>query len=642
MSRRGYGSDWQGSNNPNMAPLPPRPSRAGGGSSSQHASSYASASQHHHHRQHSASHEPASSSSAPTTMASENNVASPGPEVATTLFVGSISPGISDSWLTKILEACGNLRSLKRASKAFGFAEYADPDSVLRAIKVLNGRELPAMGSDARSPPKNLLVKADERTKRFLDQYEQTRINTDDDARSESDATSAVEVLVRQMSDPSAAVETDQSQQGYVVPDHLKDLPAEELPEEHRGTVLSEIEHFRQAAAARDAETRRREAEFERQRALDRKRRAGLQAASSSHSGNVKSTNDPQSYHRPINFQPGLSEAKEDDVDREPEESDEIEWQKQQESKKAAARQAAAEAERAYAARERQRLARWEKEADRERGEQVKQEREAISLLRRWEDWSDESASRKEPFYTDRRRWRQFRASARRREEEADQRDRVAEEKEEARAREETEKFLAQQAAEMAKMAEEQRAAGVLVPSEGGSLAPIKLNAAINSTAAVSAPISNGSAPKLAPAGSLLGEADEDETVKRASRLKKIQITAEMSEEERSARLIAIQQALPTETASLLQQEPRWEWVDEPLIQSKYRPWADAEIEENLGEKVEELVNVAIECLQARKPASDLVEAIEPVLAEEAAAFVEKLWRMVLVDSIAASEGIRS
>lgn len=72
--------------------------------------------------------------------------------------------------------------------KAFGFAEYADADSLLRTLRVLGqdgqqpkgekpvGLELKAMdGSDVVKP---LLVKADEKTRQFLDQYEESRPRT--------------------------------------------------------------------------------------------------------------------------------------------------------------------------------------------------------------------------------------------------------------------------------------------------------------------------------------------------------------------------------------------------------------------------------------------------------------------------------
>lgn len=84
------------------------------------------------------------------------------------LFIGSISGGITDAFLNSLLsvcflpfdgslalmmasQACGVVKSFKRlitpANKpqGFGFADYDDPDSALRAMNLLNNIELPAM-----------------------------------------------------------------------------------------------------------------------------------------------------------------------------------------------------------------------------------------------------------------------------------------------------------------------------------------------------------------------------------------------------------------------------------------------------------------------------------------------------------------
>jgi hypothetical protein len=67
------------------------------------------------------------------------------------------------------------LRELKRVSgasgkpQAFGFALYDDPNAVMRVIRCLNGVELPdGTGHKA------LVVKVDDKTKGFLDEFEQT------------------------------------------------------------------------------------------------------------------------------------------------------------------------------------------------------------------------------------------------------------------------------------------------------------------------------------------------------------------------------------------------------------------------------------------------------------------------------------
>jgi RNA-binding protein 25 len=81
----------------------------------------------------------------------------------TTLFVGSISGGITDAFLDQLLNACGPIKSFKRlitpANKpqGFGFAEFVEPDGALRAIALLNGVELPALEDGCAN--KKLLVR---------------------------------------------------------------------------------------------------------------------------------------------------------------------------------------------------------------------------------------------------------------------------------------------------------------------------------------------------------------------------------------------------------------------------------------------------------------------------------------------------
>ncbi|CAB5186419.1 unnamed protein product [Rhizophagus irregularis] len=73
----------------------------------------------------------------------------------TTLFIGGISPGVTDDW--------------KKFSRlvVFEFAEYADADSVLRALRVLGGE---VSGDD-----KKVNIKADENIRKYLAQYEASR-----------------------------------------------------------------------------------------------------------------------------------------------------------------------------------------------------------------------------------------------------------------------------------------------------------------------------------------------------------------------------------------------------------------------------------------------------------------------------------
>ena len=140
------------------------------------------------------------------------------PQKQATLFVGSISGGITDGFLNQMLtvsafrpmvvscwivsQSCGPVKSFKRlitpANKpqGFGFAEFEDPDSAIRCLTLLQGVELPALEDGCAN--KKLLVrpiaivlvasrlrriyfqiKADEKTKLFLDAYSAQKMKTD-------------------------------------------------------------------------------------------------------------------------------------------------------------------------------------------------------------------------------------------------------------------------------------------------------------------------------------------------------------------------------------------------------------------------------------------------------------------------------
>ncbi|KAJ1907949.1 hypothetical protein IWQ60_011776, partial [Tieghemiomyces parasiticus] len=145
---------------------------------------------------------------------------SSGPERSTTLYVGSIPDGVSDIWISKLLRACGPYRYWKRTvdqdgkPKGFGFCEYEEAEGALRALRVLgggddqntetaleDGLELPALAAGAVA--KRLVVKADDKTRQFLDdtvrQRQSDEGHTDETAQNDDEAVKAVRNIVAQL-----------------------------------------------------------------------------------------------------------------------------------------------------------------------------------------------------------------------------------------------------------------------------------------------------------------------------------------------------------------------------------------------------------------------------------------------------------
>ncbi|WFD04992.1 hypothetical protein MVES1_000317 [Malassezia vespertilionis] len=344
-------------------------------------------------------------------------------EAASTVFVGGISPGVNDRWLIELLKSCGSFRSFKRVSKAFGFADFLSAHDVLRALAVLNGVELPSMGVDVGLAPKCLVVKADEKTTAFLDEFQKTLVRTDDDAQEERKARARAMQIVGMMR-AQAGTGADADVNVYEIPAHLKDLRPEELGANRPANILSEIEKFRIAAVARDAEDRRRTLEVEKRRAA-------------------------ASQDRVRSFSPAHAPSDVDD----PEAADVAAEQARCAARTERIQREASEAERIYARKEQDRVAYWRAQY----AECAPQHK-----ARLWEPQEDAEFAR-ELFWLDRRRWLHMRAAEVARERAADDADRHAQRNEEEKARQEAEAFLAEQEREMAEFAERQRASGLLV-----------------------------------------------------------------------------------------------------------------------------------------------------------------------------------
>jgi len=93
-----------------------------------------------------------------------------GPTV--TVFVGNITERAPDQVVKQLLQRCGTVSNWKRVQgasgklQAFGFCEYADPESALRAIRILHDWEI---------ADKKLVVKVDPKAKTQLDEYKASK-----------------------------------------------------------------------------------------------------------------------------------------------------------------------------------------------------------------------------------------------------------------------------------------------------------------------------------------------------------------------------------------------------------------------------------------------------------------------------------
>lgn len=612
----------------------------------------------------------------PPSQAGPSSLASPigGTDASTTVFVGSITPGISDSMLRQLLNTCGQLVNLRRISPAFGFATFDHPEAVMRAIDLLNGLELPSPGvmdkEEAASKAKRLNVKADEKTKAFVETYKanrSSRATAEDDL--DASGKSNIQVLIDTLRRPEALslFPDSSSANSSAVPAHLKDLPPEDVPEEHRSSVLGEIDKFRQASAAREEEKRRRERVLERDR-LAAISRSGLGDGRHGRA-DISASHDPQSYTSgaPI-FVPSSSSSSSAAVEAkttpakelDPEEADEFEEQRRQEAKRKDDERRANDALAAYTHRERTRLLHWNRILDEAASENQRRDKAKAQLIRRTEEWDDTVEHNRELFYVDRLRWRHFRGPMLRREMDEDEADALREAEEQRKAEEEAQKFLERQEEEMKRHLEEQRKAGVLV-ADGTTMQPLKLKMASGTTTVTAgsagAPTSasaagdgaEGTAASTAPVAAagfrMEDDNDEDAGAGRKRRGLKVNLSDGMTAEERRATIeakrVEVRSSLEgLDAIELYARTVKWEWIDEALISSTLGPKVSAAINQAVGEAVPELADVVLEKIRAHDEAKRIEEAVEPVLAEDAESFTVGIWKALVEESAVASSGL--
>ncbi|KAF9525525.1 hypothetical protein CPB83DRAFT_909129 [Crepidotus variabilis] len=566
-----------------------------------------------------------------------------------TLFIGSISGGITDNFLNQLLSACGPVKSFKRlitpANKpqGFGFAEYEDPNGAIRATTILNGVELPALEDGCAN--KKLLVKADEKTRAFLDAFMSQQMGTDIEEAKQKEAQSRVDELVADIIKFSQEAANNGliDKEKYVIPPHLHDLQEADLPETQRGLVISEIAQFRERAAKREREKMRDVRDNipnllgapsgPKQREWGRP--SGGRTDSAPPNQPQGFGRGPQGYHRPVGFVKADDAAAGKDPLKDengiPQTDEELEAEKK-EQRRQEEELSFKDRERRYEPRERSRISTLERAMNRERMQKEQEEKDKVEIQERLEVWDDDESD--EMFYVDRARWRHIRARRLEAEEAADEKSRRFEEQEAENLRRESEDFLARQMDEMQALAEEQRKAGMLL--EDG--APVRLNVSI--APGVSAKDTSGK-PEKATVFAHEEEDEEDAVKKRRAPLVKLDFSVAESGEQTKERLERIRQSVPHDKESLFKAKVRWDGLNDILIDRKLEPLVKRLMYKYLGEMEEEdLIMFVVEHLKDHKSPQKLIEGLEPVLEEEAIELVIGVWRQVIFESMAYNEGL--
>ncbi|KAK2707802.1 RNA-binding protein 25-like isoform X2 [Artemia franciscana] len=372
-----------------------------------------------------------------------------------TVFVGNISERAPDAMIRQMLTCCGPVVSWKRVQgasgvlQAFGFCEFASPESALRAIRVLH---------DWQIMDKKLVVKVDAKTKTLLEEFKTKRVK-EDQARSpkkEEEVTSEDPFFTEEMKREDEQVMrmvrkiVRDNEPAMLAMEIRKDPPKERslpvpgvktqerllqltqndsglsganLEEEEKDFISKEIGRFREIMMRqeeeREIDRKKREAEREKRRSPESmgRRRRSPDSIRSSRSPSSRRRGTPDFRRRSRSRSRDKENRREDDEERERRKIDKRVREKEL---------AYQERLRVWETRERKKSKEYEKEKKLERAKKSEETKLARRLKEFLEDYDDE---RDDPKYYKGRELERRRAE-RLREIEADNRDRQREKEE--------------------------------------------------------------------------------------------------------------------------------------------------------------------------------------------------------------------
>ncbi|KAI9240486.1 MAG: hypothetical protein BYD32DRAFT_449415 [Podila humilis] len=627
------------------------------------------------------------------------------PDKMNTVFIGSIAPGISNAVMEKLLKTTGNLVKWKRVKdptsqqwKAFGFAEYADADSLLRTLRVLGqdgqqakgekpvGLELTAM--DGSGTVKALLVKADEKTRQFLDQYEEARPRTIHDTEKDKVALANAKKTIQQMKDGTLDLtesdDTDlnnSNKEGASVSNHKEpskpvhpgDILAaaaisaseaavdQDLPEEQKEQIDRELNFFRERAALKEKEKKEEEerargrsgrqhhSNREREREKDSESTSSSSARGGRDQGGRRMDFVPASGSNHIEIAT-MGSTGSLVTDQDPAVDSDEEERVRQERRDRELEQSYKDRERRWEQREAERARLYEKDKARDQEYAADMVGQKEAMAHRFAQWNDEieKDKRHDDYYRDRSRWWQKRQTFLQKEERYDEQDR-----EEEKIELEQEAKKAQEAAETAAKETEDSQANDVSESISGAVEPVTLPTSIKLSLTGGLKRSNGSEEGSGQGTPLTGSTsatefeghEDDREVKKRRVLVPLEYsddegaTSTLSAEEKKKREQQIKdliQSIPADAQGLWSWPIQWQYLtadNESILKEKIQPFVSKKVVELLGVQEDELTGFVVEHIRKKKAPQELVDELKSALDNDADVLVMKTWRMLIFET---------
>lgn len=521
----------------------------------------------------------------------------------TTMFVGSISDGVTDDWIEKILKTCGGIKVWKRVldaynnPKTFGFVIYEDINSVIRAMEVIETKEieLPSMKKASVGVSRKLKLRIDEQVRTHIAEVKESKekdseINEkfkESIVISQKNLSEVIKNINATLADSFLATTISSTENnnslGEMGIDPNDELPNDLAPEE-RELLRREITLFRERSAAKDkAKREREEYEIELKRKREERDRE-KEWEGPSHDDNSRERNSGNDRNRN-----NLSRRLKDMDD------DEEEEKRRSERREREAYDAFKEREKKIESRESARILKYENELRKEEDYERKKESDRYNLFEKYAKWDDdiEQERGEEEFYRDRQRWWSHRYPYIQKENESDSRDR---QKRAQELEEYSRKILEQQHQEQHTHNSNHQENGIME-----SEAVVEENK------------------------------QEEPNNNNYTRI--------MTVEERKKNVLELVGVLPADKEGIWAWPVKWNHLQENIIESKLKPFVAKKVIEYLGQEEMELVEFVLNMLRDKKSAETVFSEVEMAL-DDAETFVKKLWRMLIYETEARSQGL--